>query len=164
MKNVIALACGMAAGVGLGQNTLATIITRGFGRDDAFGRCGRCRRPDAGGTGRRRRPRRHLRVTAVTQPHLRVRAGSGQDAGRAQAATNGQVAEGVKSCASVKALAERYGVDMPLTDAVDQVCPGLSVSDAIASLLGRAAQARDPLTQFERRACQMLVDECSDCR
>ena len=30
VKNVIALACGMAAGVGLGQNTLATIITRGL--------------------------------------------------------------------------------------------------------------------------------------
>ena len=48
------------------------------------------------------------------------------------------MAEGVKSCTSVRALAEKHQVDMPLTDAVHQVChSGLSVSDAVSSLLGR---------------------------
>jgi len=56
----------------------------------------------------------------------------------AQKATNGQVAEGVKSCTSVRALAAGYDVEMPLTDAVHRVChEGMAVSDAIGQLLGR---------------------------
>jgi glycerol-3-phosphate dehydrogenase (NAD(P)+) len=56
----------------------------------------------------------------------------------AQSATHGQVAEGVKSCTSVRALAERQGVEMPLTTAVHQVChEGLSVREAVGNLLGR---------------------------
>ncbi|HNP57332.1 MAG TPA: NAD(P)H-dependent glycerol-3-phosphate dehydrogenase [Gordonia sp. (in: high G+C Gram-positive bacteria)] len=138
VKNVIALACGMAAGVGLGQNTLATIITRGLAETMRLGvAAGADVRTLAGlaGVGDL--------VATCASPLSRNRTfgfalGRGKTLEEAQAATNGQVAEGVKSCASVKALAERYGVDMPLTDAVDRVChQGLSVSDAIASLLGR---------------------------
>lgn len=56
----------------------------------------------------------------------------------AQAAASGQVAEGVKSCTSVTALAEKYQVSMPLTEAVNSVChDGLPVADAVSSLLGR---------------------------
>jgi glycerol-3-phosphate dehydrogenase (NAD(P)+) len=48
------------------------------------------------------------------------------------------VAEGVKSCTSVRALAHRHGVEMPLTEAVHKVChEGLSVHDAVGLLLGR---------------------------
>jgi glycerol-3-phosphate dehydrogenase (NAD(P)+) len=57
----------------------------------------------------------------------------------AQQATHGQVAEGVKSCTSIRALAERHGVEMPLTTSVHQVChEGLSVADAVGWLLGRS--------------------------
>ena len=60
---------------------------------------------------------------------------------QAQEATNGQVAEGVKSCTSVRSLAEKYGVEMPLTNAVHQVChEGVSVADAVSSLLGRTTK------------------------
>ena len=66
------------------------------------------------------------------------RLGEGKTLAEAQEATNGQVAEGVKSCTSVRALAEKHGVDMPLTEAVHQVChEGLTVTEAIYSLLGR---------------------------
>ncbi len=138
VKNVIALACGMAAGVGYGQNTLATIITRGLAETIRLGMAaGADVQTMAGlaGIGDL--------VATCSSPLSRNRTfgfalGEGNTLEQAQAATNGQVAEGVKSCSSVRALAERHGVDMPLTDAVHQVChEGLTVPDAIAMLLGR---------------------------
>ncbi|GAA3035030.1 NAD(P)H-dependent glycerol-3-phosphate dehydrogenase [Gordonia defluvii] len=139
VKNVIALACGMAAGVGLGQNTLATIITRGLAETIRLGvAAGADAQTLAGlaGVGDL--------VATCASPLSRNRTfgfalGEGKTLEEAQAATNGQVAEGVKSCSSVRALAEQYGVDVPLTDAVHQVChDGLSVPEAIAMLLGRS--------------------------
>lgn len=56
----------------------------------------------------------------------------------AQEATHGQVAEGVKSCTSVRALAAAHDVEMPLTNAVHQVChEGMPVPEAVGKLLGR---------------------------
>lgn len=138
VKNVIALACGMAAGQGFGQNTLATIITRGLAETMRLGvAAGADVRTLAGlaGIGDL--------VATCSSPLSRNRTfgyalGQGKTLDEAQAATNGQVAEGVKSCSSVRALAKLHGVDVPLTDAVDQVChDGLTVPDAIAMLLGR---------------------------
>ncbi len=51
---------------------------------------------------------------------VRLAAGVGLDA--ALSATGGQVAEGVVSCRSVRDLAHRHKVDMPITEAVYQVC------------------------------------------
>lgn len=137
-KNVIALACGMAAGIGLGENTLATIITRGLAEVTRLGvAMGAKPATFAGlaGVGDL--------VATCSSPLSRnrsfgARLGQGGSLESAQAATNGQVAEGVKSCTSIRALAGRYDVEMPLTEAVDQVChEGLGVQDAIGMLLGR---------------------------
>lgn len=137
-KNVIALACGMAAGVGLGENTVASIITRGLAEVTRLGvALGANPSTLAGlaGVGDL--------VATCTSPLSRNRTfgerlGKGGSMAEAQAATNGQVAEGVKSCTSVRSLAESYGVEMPLTDAVHRVChEGVSVRDAVAELLGR---------------------------
>ncbi|MEE2034444.1 NAD(P)H-dependent glycerol-3-phosphate dehydrogenase [Rhodococcus chondri] len=137
-KNVIALACGMAAGVGFGDNTVATIITRGLAEITRLGTAvGAKPATLAGlaGVGDL--------VATCTSPLSRNRSfgerlGLGGSLESAQEATHGQVAEGVKSCTSVRALAENYDVEMPLTDAVHRVChEGMSVSDAIGLLLGR---------------------------
>ncbi|WP_420751590.1 NAD(P)H-dependent glycerol-3-phosphate dehydrogenase [Rhodococcus sp. O3] len=137
-KNVIALACGMAAGVGLGDNTIATIITRGLAEVTRLGTAlGAKPATLAGlaGVGDL--------VATCTSPLSRNRSfgerlGQGGSLESAQEATHGQVAEGVKSCTSVRALAANYDVEMPLTDAVHQVCyEGLSVPEAIGRLLGR---------------------------
>lgn len=141
VKNVIALACGMASGMGMGQNTLATIITRGLAETIRLGLAlGAQIETMAGlaGIGDL--------VATCSSPLSRnrtfgARLGEGLTMDEAQAATNGQVAEGVKSCTSVRALAERTGVEMPLTDAVHQVCHvGMSVSDAVSMLLGRSTK------------------------
>ncbi|WP_280304316.1 NAD(P)H-dependent glycerol-3-phosphate dehydrogenase [Nocardia neocaledoniensis] len=137
-KNVIALACGIAAGMGLGDNTIASLITRGLAEVIRLGvALGAQPVTLAGlaGVGDL--------VATCTSPLSRNRSfgavlGAGGSMQAAQEATNGQVAEGVKSCTSVRALAAAHQVEMPLTDAVHRVChEGLSVSEAVGSLLGR---------------------------
>ena len=121
-KNVIALACGMAAGVGLGENTAAAIITRGLAEIMRLGiALGAKTATMAGlaGVGDL--------VATCTSPHSRNRAfgrrlGSGQSLDAARLAGQGHIAEGVTSCTSILALASSYDVEMPLTDAVYRVC------------------------------------------
>ncbi|ACC40181.1 glycerol-3-phosphate dehydrogenase [NAD(P)+] [Mycobacterium marinum] len=140
-KNVIALACGMAAGVGLGENTVATIITRGLAEIIRLGiALGAKGATLAGlaGVGDL--------VATCTSSRSRNRSlgeclGRGEILQSALHSKEGHVVEGVTSCESVLALASSYDVEMPLTDAVHRVCyKGLSVDDAIALLLGRSTK------------------------
>jgi glycerol-3-phosphate dehydrogenase (NAD(P)+) len=144
-KNVIALACGMAVGVGLGENTTAAIITRGLAEIMRLGiALGAKGATLAGlaGVGDL--------VATCSSPHSRNRSlgerlGRGATIESVLAGTpdggDGHVVEGVTSCESVLALAASYDVEMPLTDAVHRVChKGLSVDEAIALLLGRSTK------------------------
>ncbi|OMC03146.1 glycerol-3-phosphate dehydrogenase [Mycobacterium sp. NS-7484] len=140
-KNVIALACGMAVGVGLGENTVAAIITRGLAEVMRLGiALGATPATLAGlaGVGDL--------VATCTSGHSRNRTfgerlGKGGTMESALVAAGGHVAEGVASCESVLALASSCGVEMPLTDAVHRVChKGLSVHEAVALLLGRSTK------------------------
>ena len=140
-KNVIALACGMAAGVGLGENTAAAIITRGLAEIMRLGiALGAKGATLAGlaGVGDL--------VATCTSPHSRNRSfgerlGRGGTMESAMQAREGHVVEGVTSCEAVLALAASYDVEMPLTDAVHRVCyKGLSVDEAMALLLGRSTK------------------------
>lgn len=141
-KNVIALACGMAVGVGLGENTTAAIITRGLAEIMRLGiALGAKGATLAGlaGVGDL--------VATCSSPRSRNRSlgerlGRGETIQEVLAGTpdggDGHVVEGVTSCESVLALAASYDVEMPLTDAVHRVChKGLSVDEAMALLLGR---------------------------
>ena len=66
------------------------------------------------------------------------RLGLGDTLEQAQQATQGQVAEGVKSCSSIQELAARCGVEVPIADAVRRVCNGGQSPHEMASdLLGR---------------------------
>jgi len=140
-KNVIALACGMAAGVGLGENTAAAIITRGLAEIMRLGiAVGAKGATLAGlaGVGDL--------VATCTSPRSRNRS-FGESLGRggtlesALLERGDHVVEGVTSCESVLALASSYDVEMPLTDAVERVChKGLSVDQAMVALLGRSTK------------------------
>ena len=141
-KNVIALACGMAAGVGTGREHGGGDHHPRAGRDHAAGnRVGRQAR-HVGRPGRSRRPRRDVHVAALAQPYVRSAARHGASRWkRRNCAAGGHIAEGVTSCESVLALASSYDVEMPLTDAVHRVCHrGLSVPEAVALLLGRSTK------------------------
>ncbi|KOX12772.1 glycerol-3-phosphate dehydrogenase [Saccharothrix sp. NRRL B-16348] len=141
-KNVIALACGMAAGMGFGDNTMASIITRGLAETARLGAAlGADPLTFAGLAGL------GDLVATCASPLSRNRSfgerlGLGDSLAQAQEAAHGQVAEGVKSCSSIRELAARVGVDMPITDGVHQVChEGLDPRVLTAALLGRERKA-----------------------
>lgn len=141
-KNVIALACGVAAGRGMGDNTLATIITRGLAEITRLGQAlGADPRTFAGLAGLG-----DLVATCVSplsrNRSFGVRLGEGGTLEEAKKATHGQVAEGVISSNSIFQLAERNNIEMPITQAVFAVChQGLEVSDMVTALMGRSKKA-----------------------
>jgi glycerol-3-phosphate dehydrogenase (NAD(P)+) len=141
VKNVIALAVGISQGRGLGYNTMATVITRGLVEITRLGLALGAKAetfPGLAGMG-------DLMATCASPDsrnhRLGLAVGRGLPLDEAVAATGG-TAEGVKSSRSVLDLAERVGVEMPITHAVVQVLhEGLPV-DALASLLlGRPRKA-----------------------
>ena len=141
-KNVIALACGMASGRGLGNNTLATIITRGLAEitrlgvalgADPFTFSGLAGMGDLVAT---------CSSTLSRNRTFGYRLGQGGTLEEAKAATNGQVAEGVISSDSIFRLAQQVGVEMPITQAVYGVCHrGVDVEDMIVALMGRSKKS-----------------------
>lgn len=122
IKNVIALACGIAQGMGFGDNTLASIITRGLAETARLGEClGADPLTFAGLAGL------GDLVATCNSPLSRNRSfgerlGRGESLDQAQEATHGQVAEGVKSCRSLLDLAQHHDIDVPITAAVEAVC------------------------------------------
>lgn len=141
-KNVIALACGMAAGRGLGDNTSASVITRGLAEISRLGQAlGADPRTFAGLAGLG-----DLAATCMS-PLSRNRTfgerlGQGETLAEAKVKTNGQVAEGVMSSRSISQLGEKLKVDMPITRAVFEVChEDAVVADAVAALMGRSKKA-----------------------
>ncbi|WP_034651410.1 NAD(P)H-dependent glycerol-3-phosphate dehydrogenase [Corynebacterium vitaeruminis] len=141
-KNVIALACGMASGRGLGENTIATVITRGLAEITRLGiAMGADARTFSGLAGL------GDLVATCSSPLSRnrsfgARLGEGGTLEEAKAATNGQVAEGVISSQSIFQLAQKHKVDMPITQAVYGVChKGADVGAMVAALMGRSKKA-----------------------
>ena len=138
-KNVIALACGMAAGMGYGDNTRASLITRGLAETARLGTAlGADPLTFAGLAGL------GDLVATCSSPLSRNRTfgerlGRGESLAQAEAANHGQVAEGVKSCTSICELGERHGVELPIADAVRRVChEGLSPVEMGKELITRA--------------------------
>jgi glycerol-3-phosphate dehydrogenase (NAD(P)+) len=141
-KNVIALACGMAGGLGYGSNTTATLITRGLAEIARLGvALGADPLTFAGLAGL------GDLVATCSSPLSRnrtfgTRLGAGDTVAQAQRAAHGQVAEGVKSCSSIRDLAARAGVEMPITDVVHRVChDAADPKSMVAELLGRERKA-----------------------
>jgi glycerol-3-phosphate dehydrogenase (NAD(P)+) len=139
-KNVIALAVGVAAGMGYGANSAASLITRGLAEIIRLGEAmGADPHTFSGlaGIG-------DLMATC-SSPLSRNRT-FGEELGRGRtvaeiAGSTRQVAEGVKSCKSIRALAVKYGVEMPITEAVCSVIDGTLAPDALVqALLARAAK------------------------
>jgi glycerol-3-phosphate dehydrogenase (NAD(P)+) len=138
-KNVIALVVGMAAGMGLGDNSRASLITRGLAEIARLGvALGADPLTFAGLAGL------GDLVATCSSPLSRNRTfgerlGRGDTLAQAEAANHGQVAEGVKSCLSICQLGGRHGVELPISDAVRRVChEGLSPAALAKELVSRA--------------------------
>ncbi len=140
VKNVIALACGIAEGMGFGDNTKATLMTRGLAETSRLGvALGAQRATFSGLAGLG-----DLAATC-TSPLSRNRTfgerlGIGESLEQALRRTK-QVAEGVKSCRSILDLATKNGVEMPITAAVVAIChEGHRARDEVGALMGRATK------------------------
>jgi len=141
VKNVIALAVGIAQGTGYGTNTVATVITRGLVEMTRLGLAlGADQETFAGLAGMG-----DLVATCVSplsRNHtLGLHLGRGMSLPEAIRATGG-TAEGVKTSQAVRELAATLGVEMPITEAVVQVLHhGLPIEKMAEMLLARPRKA-----------------------
>ena len=140
VKNIIALAVGIAVALGQGDNAKATLITRGLAEMARLGAAmGADSRTFAGLAGM------GDLVATCSSPLSRNRTfgqrlGEGMTLAQAQAVSS-QTAEGVTSYAPVLELARKHGVEMPITEVVAAVITGdLPVKDAGVVLASRAAK------------------------
>jgi len=140
VKNVIALAYGIATAMRLGDNTKATLITRGLAETARLGvALGADPLTFSGLAGL------GDLVATCSSPLSRNRTfgehlGRGETLEQAQAATR-QTAEGVKSCLSIRDLARAHGVEMPITEQVERIChEGLDPRTALTLLMTRATK------------------------
>jgi glycerol-3-phosphate dehydrogenase (NAD(P)+) len=141
VKNVIALAVGMAEGMGMGDNTKSTIITRGLAETVRLGvALGADRETFSGlaGIG-------DLIATCMS-PLSRnhafgVKLGRGMTVQEVVASTR-QTVEGVKSCESILELARHHGIDVPIIENVAAVVhEGRRPDHVVDMLMSRARRA-----------------------
>ncbi|MGI5150686.1 NAD(P)H-dependent glycerol-3-phosphate dehydrogenase [Plantactinospora sp. CA-294935] len=140
VKNVIGLAVGIAGGLGLGDNTKASLITRGLAETTRLGLAmGADPLSFAGLAGM------GDLVATCSSPLSRnqtfgTNLGRGMTVAETVAATR-QTAEGVTSCESVLDLARRHDVEMPIAEmVVDIVRGGKSPRVAVKELMARSAK------------------------
>jgi glycerol-3-phosphate dehydrogenase (NAD(P)+) len=140
LKNVMAIAAGMAEGLGFGLNTVSMLMTRALvemsrlgvamgGRPSTFG--------GLAGMG-------DLIATCMSSESRNHRVGLGLGQGKTIdeiVSEMNMVAEGVKSTKGILALGDRYNIEMPIAEQVGRVLyEDASVPEAIATLMGRSAK------------------------
>lgn len=137
VKNVIALAVGIALGLGYGDNAKAALITRGNAELTRLGLAMGCK-PEtfAGLSGMG-----DLIVTCNSMHsrnlHAGMLLGRGKTAEEAKAEV-GQVVEGINALPAACRLAKKYRVEMPIVQSVDAILSGkLEARNALAALMGR---------------------------
>jgi len=137
VKNVIAIACGIVAGRGLGENARAALMTRGLAEITRLvvAKGGAATTP--GGLSGLGDVALSCASRASRNFSLGVALGQGLDKGRALAGTHA-VVEGAETAGAVAALAARLEVDLPICTAVDAVLNhGAALDAEIAALLSR---------------------------
>jgi len=140
VKNVIAIAAGMAEGMGFGDNTRATLITRGLAEMGRLGIAMGGHPLTFGGLA----GIGDLIATCSSKQsrnnQVGLQLGSGRTIAEILAGTN-TVAEGVKSSPSVLDLARRHDVEMPITEQVVAVChEDRPPREALESLMQRSSK------------------------
>jgi glycerol-3-phosphate dehydrogenase (NAD(P)+) len=140
-KNVLAIACGVAAGRGLGASAGAALIARGFAELRRFGEAFGARSHTLmglSGLG-------DLVLTCSTAQSRNYAFGHALGAGRSLAeASAAGLAEGVFTASALTEMARERGVEMPIADCVAALIAGsLDVPRAVGALLGRPPRGED---------------------
>jgi glycerol-3-phosphate dehydrogenase (NAD(P)+) len=140
-KNVVALSVGMAVGLGFGDNTTASVITRGLAETARLAMAMKANPMTLmglAGLGDL--------VATCSSPLSRNRTfgeklGLGMTTSEIVASTR-QVAEGAKSCSSLLALAQKVGVDAPIAEHVEAVVDGrMTAPEMMESFIRRETKA-----------------------
>ncbi len=151
LKNIIALASGIAIGLGCGDNAKAALITRGIAEISRLGLAMGCREQTFGGLA----GIGDLIVTATSAHSRNLRCGIllGQGTPAAEAIERvGMVVEGLNALPAALALSQKYGVEMPIIETVDAVVSGrVTVSDAIRTLMSRDLKSELSGSSFDNR-------------
>ncbi len=131
LKNVIAIACGLAIGAGLGESARAALLTRGFAEMNRFA-IHRGARPEtlAGLSGLG-----DLVLTATSDKSRNYAFGLALGHGGAARPPAGTTVEGLATARAVARLAHDAGIDMPITDMVMRVTSGRMTIDAAREAL-----------------------------
>ena len=137
VKNVLAIACGLVLGLGLGRSAHAAIIARGFAEMRRLGRAlnadentlaGLCGLGD-------------LVLTCSSEQSRNMSCGLALGRGESLSdimSARAAVTEGVATAPALKALAQSVGVDMPISTAIADILSGdVQIADALVRLLSR---------------------------
>lgn len=141
VKNVLAIACGVVEGRGLGQNARAALISRGFAEMTRFGLARGARAETLGGLS----GLGDLVLTCSSTSSRNFSLGVGLGQGRAASellADRRTVAEGAFTAPVLREAAATAGVDMPITHAVCALLEGKATADEVVeALLARPIRA-----------------------
>lgn len=141
VKNVIAIACGMAEGRKLGDGARAALITRGFAELTRLGLAMGAKAETLSGLA----GLGDLVLTCASLTSRNTSLGAALGEGRALKeilSERRSVAEGAESAPAVVALAAKYEVEMPICAAVDSIiAERISIDEAIRALLSRPFKA-----------------------
>lgn len=148
IKNVLAIACGVVEGLELGQNARAALIARGYAEMQRFGEAlgaevetlnGLCGLGDL-----------VLTCTSTASRNFSLGKALGQGGSAASLMSDRTtVAEGAHTAPVLAELAEKRGIAMPITMAVDAILKGSSPREVVAQLLARPLTAEQPGDQAD---------------
>ena len=140
VKNVLAIACGVVDGLGLGQNARNALITRGFAEMLRFGVAlggrpetlnGLCGLGDL-----------VLTCSSTSSRNFSLGKALGEGMSAAEALSDKRtVAEGAHTAPVLCSLAAEHGVSMPITGAVNNLLDGQGAREVVQELLARPLKA-----------------------
>ncbi len=141
VKNVLAIACGVVEGRGLGQNARAALIGRGFAEMTRFGLALAAKRETLAGLSGL--GDLVLTCSSASSRNYSLGIGLGQGRSAAELMSNRKtIAEGAFTAPVLARLAKEKGIDMPIVDAVDALVAGRAgVDEVLGALLSRPAKS-----------------------
>ncbi|HYD23335.1 MAG TPA: NAD(P)H-dependent glycerol-3-phosphate dehydrogenase [Croceibacterium sp.] len=140
VKNVLAIACGVVDGLGLGQNARAALIARGYAEMQRFGEALGAERATLAGLCGLGDLVLTCSSTASRNFSLGKALGEGGDP-EALMSDRRTVAEGAHTAPVLARLAARHGVEMPIVDAVNRLLAGAPAREVAEALLARPLTA-----------------------
>ena len=147
VKNIIALASGISTGLGYGDNARAALITRGMAEIIRLGKAMGCNERTFSGLA----GMGDLIVTATSRHSRNNRCGQLIGEGvppKAAIVQIGMVVEGINALSATMQLAQRYDVEMPITEAVDQIVNGgMDPRQVVYALMTREKASENPSGQ-----------------